>query len=254
MTVATEVRVEVPPARGRVLPAWALIGWRWIWRSPAAAVVPLLQPFFFLYFLARISPSEYFPLQVAGAMIFSTQNIGSWCLSDSAVFRIELRLQDIFVASPHDKLRYLFGVAFSNLIAAMPALIVLGIILAVVTPVTLVGWIVLAACIGTIWVLYSAIGIAVSSRIRSQREVWPVGNLIFTLLGILSPLYYPIAILPPVWRELAHLLPATYAALLVQGTLGLGGPANLALDGGLLVLSTAIGLVGAWFLYQWRES
>src|SRR5881392_1370203 len=24
-----------------------------------------------------------------------------------------------------------------------------------------------------------------------DREVWPVGNLIFTLLGILSPLYYP---------------------------------------------------------------
>jgi len=38
------------PQRGRVLPAWAYIGWRWVWRSPAAAIVPLLQPFFFLYF------------------------------------------------------------------------------------------------------------------------------------------------------------------------------------------------------------
>lgn len=251
--MATEVGVGLRTQRGRVLPAWALIGWRWIWRSPAAAVVSLLQPFFFLYFLHRISPPEFFPLQVAGAMIFSTQNIGSWCLSDSAVFRIELRLQDIFVASPHDKLRYLFGVAFSNLIAAMPALIVLGVILSFVTTVTPIGWIVLAACILTIWILYSAIGIAVSSRLRSQREVWPVGNLIFTLLGILSPLYYPITILPPVWREVAHLLPATYAALLVQGSLGLGGPANLVVDAGLLALSTAVGLAAAWWLYEWRE-
>ena len=46
---------------------------------------------------------------------------------------------------------------------------------------------------------------------------------------------------------------ATYAALLVQGALGLGGPANLAVDGGLLVLSTAVGLVAAWWLYEWRE-
>ncbi len=253
--MATDVGLSTQPQRGRVLPAWAWIGWRWVWRSPAAAIVPLLQPFFFLYFLHLIAPAEYFPLQVAGAMLFSTQNIGSWCLSDSAVFRIELRLQDIFVASPHDKMRYLFGIAVSNLIPAAPALIALGIILAIVTSVSLIGWLVLLACILTIWVLYSAIGIAVSSRLRSQREVWPVGNLIFTLLGILSPLYYPLSILPPVWREFAHLLPATYAALLVQGALGLGpaGSVNLAADAGLLVLSTAVGLVAAWWLYQWRE-
>src|SRR3989454_4629791 len=118
----------------------------------------------------------------------------------------------------------------------------------------MIAWLVIVACILTIWVLYSAIGIAVSSRLRSQREVWPVGNLIFTLLGILSPLYYPLSKLPPVWRELAQLLPATYAALLVQGTLDLDPSAagNLAVDAGLLVLSTAVGLVVAWRLYQWR--
>jgi len=122
--------------------------------------------------------------------------------------------------------------------------------------VTVIAWLVIVACILTIWVLYSAIGIAVSSRLRSQREVWPVGNLIFTLLGILSPLYYPLSRLPPVWRELAQLLPATYAALLVQGVLGLEPATNasLALDAGLLVLSTAVGLGLAWWLYQWRES
>ena len=251
--MAAEMPLRSHPQRGRVLPAWAFIGWRWVWRSPAAAIVPLLQPFFFLYFLHVIAPPELFPLQVAGAMLFSTQNIGSWCLSDSAVFRIELRLQDIFVASPVDKVRYLFGIAFSNLIPAMPAIVVLGIILSMVTAVSLFGWIVLIACILTIWILYSAIGIAVSSRLRSQREVWPVGNLIFTLLGILSPLYYPISRLPSGWGEIARLLPATYAALLVQWALGLEPSTNFAVDGGLLILSAAVGLVAAWWLYEWRE-
>src|SRR5439155_1189161 len=150
LTMAVEVNLAAQPQKGHVLAAWGLIGWRWIWRSPAAAIV---------------------------------------------------------------------------------------------------------ACILIIWVLYSAIGIAVSSRLRSQREVWPVGNLIFTLLGILSPLYYPLSRLPPVWRELAQLLPATYAALLVQGSLGLepATATSLAIDAGLLILSTAIGLALAWWLYQWRE-
>ena len=126
---------------------------------------------------------------------------------------------------------------------------------ATVTTVSVAGWLILAAAILTIWLLYSAIGIAVSSRLRSQREVWPVGNLIFTLLGVLSPLYYPLSALPDVWREVALLLPATYAALLVQGALGLdtSGSANLPLDASLLLLSTAVGLAAAWWLYQWRE-
>lgn len=254
--MAVDRGVGSHPRKGRVLAAWGLIGWRWVWRSPAAAIVPLLQPFFFLFFLGLISKPEYFPLQVAGAMIFSTQNIGSWCLSDSAAFRIELRLQDIFVASPHDKLRYLFGVGFSNLIAAMPALVVLGVLLALVTTVPPIGWLALVGGLLAVWVLYSAMGIAVSSRLRSQREVWPVGNLIFTLFGILSPLYYPLSILPPVWREVAQVLPATYAALLVHGAMGLdeSGSANLALDAGLLLLSTAVGLAAAWVLYRWRET
>src|SRR2546426_5445258 len=243
--MAVEVNLGAQPQKGHVLAAWGLIGWRWIWRSPAAAIVPLLQPFFFLYFLHLISDPSYFPLQVAGAMIFSTQNIGSWCLSDSAVFRIELRLQDIFVASPHDKVRYLFGVAFSNIIPALPALVALGIILAMVTSVSLIAWLVIVACILTIWVLYSAIGIAVSSRLRSQREVWPVGNLIFTLLGILSPLYYPLSRLPPVWREIAPPLSATHTPPPLPSVLRPGPPPHLSLPlgAGPLLLFPAVGLV-----------
>jgi hypothetical protein len=51
-------------------------------------------------------------------------------------------------------------------------------------------------------------------------------------------------------------LPATYAALLVQGALGFASASteNLGLDAGLLVLSTVVGLIVAGSLYRWRES
>ncbi|HEV2450127.1 MAG TPA: hypothetical protein VGU43_06965, partial [Thermoplasmata archaeon] len=65
--------IEVP-STGRVLPAFALIGWRWISRNPASAIAPVLLPFVFLYFLRLISPLEYFPLEIVGAMLFTTQN------------------------------------------------------------------------------------------------------------------------------------------------------------------------------------
>ncbi len=255
MAGAVDERLAREPKEGRVLPAFALVGWRWVSRNPVATIVPILLPFMFLYFLWRISDPRYFPLEVVGAMLFTTQNIGSWCLSDSAYWRIEQRLQDLFVASPMGKVRYLFGIAFSNLIPAVPALAILAIILAWVTPVSLFGWLILLAAILVIWVTFSAIGLAVSSRLESPREVWPVGNLIFTTLGIISPLYYPITILPPVWQGVARFLPATYAALLVQDALGLRSavPGEMALDAALLLVSAVVGIGLALRLYRWRE-
>jgi len=248
------------PQRGRALPAFLVVGWRWISRNPAVAITPVLLPFIFLYFLSLISPPSLRPLEIVGAMLFTMQNIGSWVLGDSATWRIECSLQDLFVASPLGRLRYLFGIAFSNLIAMVPALVVLTVLLAWVGgsdghPLTWFAAGVLLASLAVMWVLFSSIGIAISSRIRTQREIWPVGNLTFTLLGMLSPLYYPVSYLPPVWRDAAHFLPATYAALLAQGALGLtpASPGQMALYAGLLAACAAVGLGLTFRLYRWGE-
>ena len=243
------------PRQGRALAAFSLIGWRWISRNPASAIAPILLPFIFLYFLHIISPAALFPVEILGAMLFTTQNIGGWVLGDSATWRIECALQDLFVASPMGRIRYLFGVAFSNLMAAAPALVVLGVLLAVVTPVPPLAWLVIAATLFVLWVLFSAIGVAMSSRVKSQRAIWPVNNLIFTVLGMLSPLYYPLSILPPWWQTAAHFLPSTYAALLVQGAVGLTpeSPATMLRYAGLLVGLAAVGIVLGLSVYRWRE-
>jgi ABC-type multidrug transport system permease subunit len=245
------------PAHGRVLPAFGIIGWRWVSRNPASAIAPVLLPFIFLYFLRLISPPGLFPLEVVGAMLFTTQNIGSWVLGDSATWRIESGLQDLFVASPIGKVRYLFGIAFSNLIPAAPALLVLAglLVVAVGHPIPWYAWGVLAGSIAVLWVLFSAIGIAISSRLKSQREIWPVGSLTFTVLGMLSPLYYPLSYLPPIWQDAARFLPATYAALLVQGAIGLtpASPATLALYAGLLLVCATVGTGVALSIYRWRD-
>src|SRR5207244_5132525 len=78
-----------------------------------------------------------------------------------------------------------------------------------------------------------------------QPALHPARDPVAPLLSDLHP--------PARLGRVARLLPATYAALLVQGALGLGGPANLAVDGGLLVLSTALRLAAASGLYEWRE-
>jgi ABC-2 type transport system permease protein len=257
MAVATPSRTELPH-RGRVFPAFALIGWRWISRNPAATIAPILLPFIFLYFLKLISPAGLFPLEIIGAMLFTTQNIGSWVLGDSAYWRLESSLQDLFIVSPLGKVGYLFGIAVSNMIAALPAYVVLGLLLASVVHVPWITWLALAGSIGLLWILFSAIGIAISSRLRSQREIWPVGNLLFTSLGMLSPLYLPFWLLPHYWQDVAYFLPGTYAAVIVQSSVGLL-PAGVhvgfgsVLDAALLALAAVAGTAIAVSLYKWGE-
>ncbi len=249
------------PTTGRALPAFGLVGWRWISRNPAVTITPVLIPFIFLYFLSLISPPSLLPLEIVGAMLFTMQNIGSWVLGDSATWRIECSLQDMFVASPLSRIRYLFGVAFSNLIAMIPALIVLFLLLDWIGgarghPVTWLVILTLFVSLFTLWVLFSSIGIAISSRVRTQREIWPVGNLTFTLLGMLSPLYYPLSALPPDWQVAARFLPTTYAALLVQGALGVtpATPSQMVVYAALLGVCALVGLFVSLRLYRWGEA
>ena len=260
--MATETpRLPAVPTQGRALPAFGIVGWRWISRNPAVAITPVLLPFIFLYFLSLISPPSLLPLEIVGAMLFTMQNIGSWTLGDSAFWRIECSLQDLFVASPLSRIRYLFGIAFSNLIAMLPALAILAVLLAWVggmhgVPMTPVGALALVVALSTMWVLFSSIGIAISSRVKTQREIWPVGNLTFTILGMLSPLYYPLSALPPLWQDVARFLPTTYAALLVQGAFGItpASSTQLLLYAGALGLSAVVGLAVTLRLYKWGET
>ncbi len=259
--VGVDVAFPNVPRRGKALPAFLIVGWRWISRNPAVTITPILLPFIFLYFLSLISPPSLRPLEIIGAMLFTMQNIGSWVLGDSATWRIECSLQDMFVASPLGRVRYLFGIAFSNLIAMLPALAILTVLLAWTGghdghPLTVPGLLVLAGSLFVLWILFSSIGIAISSRVRTQREIWPVGNLTFTILGMLSPLYYPLTALPPLWQSAARFLPTTYAALLDQGVLGITPQSTGALlwDGALLVVCAVVGLTVTLRLYRWGEA
>jgi hypothetical protein len=246
------------PRHGRFLFPFTYIGWRWISRNPAVTIAPLLLPFIFLFFLRLVSPPALFPVEIVGAMLFTTQNIGNWVLGDSAYWRIEHAIQDLFVASPLGKLRYLFGIAFSNLISAAPAYVALTVLLAETVRVPWYAWPILVGVILLLWVLFSSIGIAISSRLRTQREIWPVGNLLFTSVGMLSPLYIPIWKLPAVWASVAWFLPGTYAALLVQGAVGLLPPGfgfgtwSVVTYGAYLVVLAAAGTGLALFLYRWQ--
>jgi ABC-type multidrug transport system permease subunit len=69
-------------------------------------------------------------------------------------------------------------------------------------------------------------------------------------------LYYPLSALPPDWQAAARFLPTTYAALLVQGALGVtpATSTQMVVYAALLGVCALVGLVVSLRLYRWGEA
>ncbi len=232
-----------------------------LWRSPLLIAAVFLTPFSFLFFLFVIAPRALFPYGVVGGVLFTALFTGSGMLNDCAYLRLERQLQQVFVASPLRPLAYILGMALSELAFSIPAMSLFLVILFLVTP---LGGLGLAALIGVVlvtWLMATTLGFFVSTMFSQLREIWPIGTLIFSILSILPPIFYPATEIPAAWRWVAYLAPSTYAAQLADRAAGLGGQITTGIpaldspffDLGMLVAVTVLFGSAALYLARWRE-
>ncbi len=233
-----------------------------LWRSPLLIAAVFLTPFSFLFFLKIIASPSLFPYGVVGGVLFTALFTGSGMMNDCAYLRLERQLQQVFVTSPVSQLAYIFGMALSELAFAAPALVLFLGILTLVTP---VGPASMAALLGVVlltWLMATTLGFFVSTLFTQFREIWPIATLIFSLLSVLPPIFYPARAIPAEWQWVAFLAPSTYGAQLADRVLGLGGAITTGvgfLDTpyfDLLMLGVVALLFGlaALFLARWREN
>jgi len=107
----------------------------------------------------------------------------------------------------------------------------------------------------------TTLGFFVSTMFSQLREIWPIGTLIFSLLSVLPPIFYPATEIPAHWRWVAYLAPSTYAAQLADRAVGLGGAITTGVgvvdspyfDLGMLLAVTLLFGLAALYLARWRE-
>ena len=234
-----------------------------LWRTPVLVVAVFLTPFSFLFFLFIIGASVHsnlFQYGIVGGILFTALFTGNGMLNDCAYLRLERQLQQVFVASPVSSVAYVLGMALSELAFALPALVLFLVILGFVQPIGVLAFATLLAILLLTWLFASTLGFLISTLFRQLREIWPIGNVVFSTLSILPPLFYPIAALPAAYRWVAFLSPSTFAGQLADNAVGLGGtpidPSWLAEPAvqlaGLVGFTLLFGLA-ATFLARWRE-
>jgi ABC-2 type transport system permease protein len=234
-----------------------IFGSIWIAKVPTSMLFQAATPFSLLFVLFVVSSGQYLENAITGAMIMAMIGVGMSLGGDLATYRLDFRLQDIFVSSPASSLVYMLGVALAQLTYAAPSLIVLSIL--VITFSTQAWFYVIPTLLATIfivWASMSALSFLINSRVQHERTTNHLTEALNIALGVVPPVFYSILTLPMELRYLAYLVPTTHASLMVQEMMGLPTPeewsigiglaAQVAFLAGFLLLARTKGI--------WREA
>jgi ABC-2 type transport system permease protein len=220
-----------------------LTGFLWLRRNPMSMVFTAISPFSLLFVLFVISNGHYIQFAIAGSLVMALVGYGLALGQDISFYKTEYKIQDVFVASPVSPLTYMTGLALSELLFGLPALIVLT-ALAASFGTSLINLPLLLSNIILIWGAMSAMGFFLSSHMLHMRNATQVISFVNVILAVIPPVYYSIERLPLALHYLAYLLPTTHASIILQYTMGLPTPKEWSLGLGITVqLAYLVGLV-----------
>lgn len=223
--------------------------------QPLYLINVLASPFSFLFFLVIASGGSLLANGIAGGMILTMLSIGTSLQTDLSHYRQDLKFQDVVVASPVEAWVYVAGMATSELVYSLPGLAVFVALWVLKGWATLFALATMLAVLLAVWAFASALGFTLATYFEDVRETFVFAPLISLTLSVLPPVYYPISRLPASVQPLAYLSPTTYAADLLHGTVGLGGPSGLGavIDWAALLGFTAALLALAAAKARWRD-
>lgn len=242
------------PVRQAFLIAY-MTGVLWLRRNPMSLVFTAISPFSLLFVLFVISGGEWTKYAVAGSLVMALVGYGLALGQDISFYKTEYKVQDVFVASPVSPLTYMMGLALSELLFGLPALIVLA-SLVVFFGASIFSIPLLIAIILLIWGSMSAMGFFLSSHMLHMRNATQVISFVNVILAILPPVFYPITFMPEVLQPLAYAMPTTHASMMLQHIMGEPTPEEWSLGFGFAVqIAYLIGFVVlAKTKALWRES
>lgn len=220
------------PVRQVLLIAY-MTGVLWLRRNPMSLVFTAISPFSLLFVLFVVSGGQYIHFAVAGSLVMALVGYGLALGQDISFYKTEYKVQDVFVASPVSPLTYMVGLALSELLFGLPALIVLATLVVYFGSVFSIP--LLVATILLIWGAMSALGFFLSSHMLHMRNATQVISFVNVILAVLPPVFYSMDVMPDVLRPLAYAVPTTHASLMLQDIMGIPTPADWSLEFGFAI-------------------
>lgn len=211
-----------------------MTGILWLRRNPISLLFSAISPFSILFVLFVVSNGQYLQFAVSGSLVMALVGYGLALGQDISFYKTEYKIQDVFVASPVSSLTYMTGLALSQILFGLPALLVLTFLTAYLgASITFVPLLILT--IFLIWGAMSAMGFFLSSHMLHMRNATQIISFVNVILAVLPPVYYSIERLPTELQYIAYVVPTTHASLILQYIMGIPTPEEWSVGLGLSI-------------------
>ncbi|MGP8071105.1 MAG: ABC transporter permease [Candidatus Bathyarchaeia archaeon] len=187
---------------------------------PVVLINTVLSPLSFLLVIVFVSHGSLLGEAIQGGFIMSMFSAGIGLQGDLSHLKNDFKLQDMVVSSPTSWQTYMFGMAISELVYSLPALLVLGVLGYYFMNLSVFGLLAFAGVLILMFLTSIAIGFTLSTFSTDIVQSFAFSRLISTLFSTIPPVYYPITYIPLPYRYIAYLSPTTYAAELAQNAAG----------------------------------
>ncbi len=230
--------------------AW-YYGFYIIKRGPSYLIASLSLPLTLLFMVTILSRGQLISYALIGGFV---SIVASNCINgagDAAFFRLQIKIQDLFVPTKITPDDYMLGLTLSYLVFSLPGIIlyaILGIYFKIFT-ISAVIPIILVLIAVTISV--SNIAFIIAGILKHIRNVWGITAVLSIVMTVLPPTFYPYTFIPKPVLYILSASPVTPAAVLLQGFLGLEPIIwNMVY---ILIFETAILLILGRSFIKWRE-
>lgn len=222
---------------------------------PIVLLNTVLSPLSFLVLIVFVSHGNLIGQAIEGGFVMSMFSSGLSLQADLSHLKNDFKLQDMIVSSPATWQVYLAGMAISEIVYSLPALLVLSVLAYFFLALTAIQIVEFTAVLALMFLSSISIGFMLSTISSDIVQSFAYSRLLTTLFSTIAPVYYPITYIPLPYRYIAYLSPTTYAAEISQNVAGLLTlpTTTLVIDWLLLFVLSATLILVATKKTRWRE-
>jgi len=226
-------------------------GFKTITRGYSYVIASMIMPFTLLFLIFIISQGKLVQYAIIGGFISIIAFNGLGSAGDAAFFRLQLRIQDLFVATKIGPFDYMLGLMLSFFVFSIPGLLVYVILGIIYHLFTIFNAIVLLLLLIMLTLSTAGISFIIASKIGHIRNVWGIVSILSTVMTVLPPTFYPYTMIPRPFLYLLSISPATPVAVIAQGVFNLAPfmPEMIY----IMIIETVIFVSLAIYFTRWRE-
>jgi len=191
----------------RIYSSWFLATKLWL-------VNQLIIPFSMYIIFTLVLGRGYEIYALIGATISLSWNAGANAVSQQLFYhKHSLRIKDMFIASPLDPMEYGLGCGLGALLnSILPAVPVFVLMTTYVSSLIVYAFMVFILS----WLLGTLFGFWLGNFAMDRTKLGAITNILYHLLIMLPPVYYPLEVLPEWARYIALLVPPASLAHLMS--------------------------------------